>query len=333
MTIDLESRLRSAAGALDAATERYASDDSYVTPLATRSRRTGAMAASLLVAVALAVFGIVVTSRTSLVSPRSTTAPATPRDPLEGYALARALIDHQFSVESISEEGTSVPLDTEFPVSLEVRSDLWAFDTSCNGVVTPWRVEHGKVRLRWSGLMTFKGCNEAITRRQDAITRLVREGPVVSFDGRTLVIESAGVRLVAGESGPLPPAAPAGESSPQTLPPGSTSDAIPAAGTYRVDEILIDGTTATVTSPLWVTMADSGVVTIDTVCNTLRAQTSLQADGFHGEFFTTTYKDCAQVPPSVVDLILERLDPFTVVQTDDGRLIISSKTLEVRAAI
>jgi hypothetical protein len=332
VTIDLEARIRGAAGALDAATARYVSNDSYISQLPQQPHRGRMIGASLLVAASLAVFGLVATNRSSSVSPASTAAPSAPREPLEGYALARALVDHQFSVESIEVDGTLVPLDKEFPVGLDVRTDVWEFNTSCNGVVTPWRVEQGKVRLRWPGLMTFKGCNDAITRRQDAITRLILAVPDVSYDGRTLVVTSVGVRLVAIESGPLPPAAPTGDSPSQTLPPGSTANAVPAAGTYRIDEIVTDGTTTTVTSPLWVTMTASGVVTVDTGCNQLKSQTSLQTDGYHGAFFTTTYKDCAQAAASLVDLMLERLDPFTVVRAGDGRLLISSPRLEIRAS-
>jgi heat shock protein HslJ len=253
------------------------------------------------------------------------------RAPLAGNDLARALLDRRFTVRSLTADTKPVPLDSGHPVTIEVRADLWSIDTTCNGMATAWRVETGQVRLRWDTGMTVMGCSEPAARREHTIVRLVSSRPTVSYDGITLAVDGDGVRMEAQPSAVLPSTtAPAGP--PQTLPPGVVSSTEPAVGAYRLDTIIVDGV-AEAPPGVVVTLTASGEITVDTGCNQLQARTSLQTDGFHGDFFTTTYRLCDPATARFEQLVLDRLDPFTVREDGTGHLSLASSTLELRASL
>ena len=251
--------------------------------------------------------------------------------PLEGRELARALVDQRFTAQSISVDGSEIALDRKRPVSIDVRAEFWSFDTNCNGHGAPARIDNGKLRFAPSWGSTLRGCPAPETLREETIGRLIRSVPTVAFDGVTLVISGDGVRLEAKPSQTLPPTKPPDESAPsQTLPPGVEAGAAPSAGTFQVDDVAIEGKAAT-TAPATIQMAGNSVIVIDSGCNRLQAIMSLQADGWRGDFVTTTYEPCDPETAAFERELIERLDSFVVTSDGTNALIVTSRTLQLHA--
>jgi heat shock protein HslJ len=255
-----------------------------------------------------------------------------PRAQLEGDDLARSLVDQRFVVESLTVGTESVEGNKREPIELDSQADWWRFNTGCNGVSIRWRLDEGRVRLRGGGLSTMRGCSDEGSLRDATLARLVVSSPDVRYDGATLDVQGDGVRLVARHDGDAPRLVPApGPPVAQTLAPGVVSTVVPSGGVYQADRIEVEGTSSAPPIPTTITMSLDGIIVISTGCNELRDQTSLQNDGFHGEFFTSTYQPCDDATRAFERLLLDRLEPFVVRSDAPGQLLVSAPTMTLRA--